>query len=194
MLGKAWGISIGIATAAMIASAALAADVPEAKRTKAGLYVTAAEAADMLNDPSVVFIDVRSRAEVSFLGLPSRVNVHIPYMVMPMVAMYDSDAKGYGLELNPDFPMDFKSYAEAHGLSGDTKIILICRSGSRSARAADLLNDMGYKNVYSVIDGFEGDKAKDGPGKGQRVLNGWKNAGLAWSYAIAPEQAYPGDK
>ena len=194
MLGKAWGISIGLAAAAIIATSATATDLPEAKRTKAGLYVTAAEAGDMLNDPSVVFIDVRSRAEVSFLGLPSRVNVHIPYMVMPMVAMYDSDAKGYGLELNPDFPMDFKSYAASRGLSEDTKIILICRSGSRSARAADLLNEMGYKNVYSIVDGFEGDKAKDGPGKGQRVLNGWKNAGLAWSYAITPEQAYPGDK
>ncbi len=194
MLGKLNGIALGLVAAAVVASTAAATDVPESKRTKAGLYVTAAEAADMLNDPSVVFIDVRSRAEVSFLGLPSRVNVHIPYMVMPMVASYDPDRKGYGLELNPDFPMVFREYAEERGLAEDTRIILICRSGSRSARAADLLNDMGFSNVYSVIDGFEGDKAKDGPGKGKRVMNGWRNAGLDWDYAIAPEQSYPGDR
>ena len=194
MLGKLNGIALGLVAAAAVATTAAATDVPESKRTKAGLYVTAAEAADMLNDPSVVFIDVRSRAEVSFLGLPSRVNVHIPYMVMPMVASYDPDRKGYGLELNPDFPMVFREYAEERGLAADTPIVLICRSGSRSARAADLINDMGFGNVYSVIDGFEGDKAKDGPGKGKRVMNGWRNAGLDWSYAIAPEQSYPGDR
>jgi rhodanese-related sulfurtransferase len=194
MLGKLNGIALGLVAAAVVATTAAATDVPESKRTKAGLYVTAAEAADMLNDPSVVFIDVRSRAEVSFLGLPSRVNVHIPYMVMPMVASYDPDRKGYELEMNPDFPMVFRDYAEERGLAADTPIILICRSGSRSARAADLLNDMGFHNVYSVIDGFEGDKAKDGPGKGKRVMNGWRNAGLDWDYAITPEQSYPGDR
>jgi hypothetical protein len=32
--------------------------------------------------------------------------------------------------------------------------------------------------LYSVVDGFEGDKSK----AGLRVVNGWKNAGGAWTY------------
>ena len=79
-------------------------------------------------------------------------------------------------------------------LSEETPIVIMCRSGSRSAKAANILYDLGYTNVYSVVDGFEGDKAADGPEKGHRTVNGWKNAGLAWTYAISAEQAYPLDK
>ncbi|OSQ42662.1 hypothetical protein MGEO_20370 [Marivita geojedonensis] len=181
---------------ALILSSAVgvqANDIPKNKQTKLGLYLTAAEAGDMLANEDVLFVDIRSRAEVAFLGLPKQVDVHIPYMVMPMMAAFNEEKGVYDLELNPDFPVDFKSYAEAHGVSSDSRIILMCRSGSRSARAADLLADMGYTQVYSLIDGYEGDKAKEGPGKGQRLVNGWRNAGLEWSYKQTPQQVYPAD-
>lgn len=32
----------------------------------------------------------------------------------------------------------------------DTKIVLYCRSGNRSANAGQILIDMGYKNVYDL--------------------------------------------
>lgn len=173
---------------------ALADDVPEAKRTRAELYLTAIEAAQLLENPDAVLVDVRSRAEVAFLGLPRRTNVHMPYMVMPMMGEFDAKKGGYALEINPDFPRAFRDYAEANGITAGTPIVLICRSGTRSARAADVLFEMGYRNVYSILDGFEGDKAKDGPDKGKRSLNGWKNAGLDWSYEIEESQAYPPDR
>lgn len=44
-------------------------------------------------------------------------------------------------------------------------------SGDRSAAAANLLAYAGFKKVYSVVDGVEGDLAKDGPKAGQRVVN-----------------------
>lgn len=188
--------SHGILSVALVLSSAVgvqANDIPKNKQTKLGLYLTAAEAGDMLANEDVLFVDIRSRAEVAFLGLPKQVDVHIPYMVMPMMAAFNEEKGVYDLELNPDFPVDFKSYAEAHGVSSDSRIILMCRSGSRSARAADLLADMGYTQVYSLIDGYEGDKAQDGPGKGQRLVNGWRNAGLEWSYKQTPEQVYPAD-
>jgi len=37
----------------------------------------------------------------------------------------------------------------------DTQIILFCRSGNRSALAADSLNSMGFKNVMSMIGGYQ---------------------------------------
>jgi len=195
MPGKpALAMSSALAGLVLLAAAAAADGLSPGKQTKAGLYLTAAEAAELLADPAVVFIDVRSRSEVTFIGLPTRVDMHIPYMVMPMVPEYDPEAQGYKLEINPDFPMVFEEFAEARKLSPDARIVLMCRSGSRSAKAANLLYDMGFRNVYSVVDGFEGDKAKEGPFKGQRLVNGWKNAGLKWSYAIAPSQAYPDDR
>lgn len=168
-------------------------DIPQKKQTKLGLYVTAAEAGKMLSDEEVLFVDIRSRAEIAFLGLPKRIDVHIPYMVMPVWPSFNEEKGAYDLETNPDFAADFQSYASERGISHDTRIILMCRSGARSARAADLLADLGYNQVYSLIDGYEGDKAKDGPDKGRRLVNGWRNAGLEWSYKETAEQVYPAD-
>lgn len=57
-------------------------------------------------------------------------------------------------------------------------------------RAANLLSQLGYLNVYSVVDGFEGDVAATGPKQGQRVVNGWKNADLPWSYKLDKDRMY----
>lgn len=178
---------------ALAAPSAWAQDVPTSKQTAAGLYVTAADAAGMLDDPGVVLLDIRSRSEVAFVGLPIRVDVHIPYMDMPMFPEYDPERRTYALEINPDFPRVFRTWAEARGLGPDSPIIVMCRSGTRSARAADLLAEMGYARVYTMVDGFEGDRAAEGPEVGHRVVNGWRNAGLQWSYTIESGQAYPDD-
>jgi rhodanese-related sulfurtransferase len=68
----------------------------------------------------------------------------------------------------------------AKGLSKDDKVILMCRSGDRSARAADVLTDAGLTKVYSVFEGFEGDTSREG----RRTVNGWKNARLPWTYFL----------
>ncbi|GGE39040.1 rhodanese-like domain-containing protein [Actibacterium pelagium] len=168
-------------------------DLPDSKKTKAGLYLTSEEAFDMLKDDNVLLLDVRSRPELIFVGHPSRMNTHIPFMIMPEEASYNAGKKTYNMVQNSNFEFDFLDYAEANQLPDEKPILIICRSGSRSARAADMIYDLGFTNVYSIVDGFEGDKAKDGPEKGHRVVNGWKNAGLEWTYAVTPEQAYPAD-
>jgi hypothetical protein len=53
-----------------------------------------------------------------------------------------------------------------------------------------MLAGTGYTKVYSVVDGYEGDKAKDGPHKGQRTVNGWKNSGLPWTYSLDKDYMY----
>jgi hypothetical protein len=53
-----------------------------------------------------------------------------------------------------------------------------------SAEIATLLTQLGYSTVFSVVDGFEGDVAASGQKQGQRVVNGWKNADLPWSYKL----------
>ncbi|WP_137699317.1 rhodanese-like domain-containing protein [Marimonas lutisalis] len=185
----------GIAALAIsaIAGSVHSSDIPRSKKTIAGYYLTATEAGVMLQSEDVLFVDVRTRAEVNFLGMPTRANVNIPFMTMPETPKYNASKGGYNLEVNEEFADMFLDYVTRHGHRADTPIILICRSGSRSAKAANILTDMGFAKVYSVVDGFEGDKAAQGPQKGQRTVNGWRNAGLDWRYSISEAQVYPDD-
>ena len=97
--------------------------------------------------------------------------------------MYSWDEKKgvFKMDPNSNFTTELEQRLEKKELTKDSKVILICRSGDRSAKAADLLAKVGYKKVYSVVDGYEGDQAKDGPQKGQRVVNGWRNTNLPWT-------------
>ena len=76
------------------------------------------------------------------------------------------------------------------GLARDATIILICRSGDRSSKAADRLQAAGFGKVYSVAEGVGGDTAKDGAKAGQRVVNGWKNANLPWTHKLDKAKMY----
>jgi rhodanese-related sulfurtransferase len=51
----------------------------------------------------------------------------------------------------------------------------------------NLLLQAGYSQVYSVVDGFEGEMDL---ASGHRSVDGWRNAELPWTYRILPEQAY----
>jgi rhodanese-related sulfurtransferase len=68
-------------------------------------------------------------------------------------------------------------------------VLVICRSGNRSAAAVNALASAGYKKAYSVTDGFEGDRVKDpaSPDYGKRLKNGWKNADIPWTDQLDPQ-------
>ena len=90
----------------------------------------------------------------------------------------------YGPKMNPDF------VAEVKKIAGPTDmLLLICRSGDRSAKAVNILAAAGFKNAFTVIDGFEGDKVTDTESVfyGKRMKNGWKNS-APWVYTIDPEK------
>lgn len=164
-----------------------AAGLSEKKQTALGLYLTAGEVSGFREThEDALFVDVRTRAEVAFVGIASDADRNIPYMVMDNFWAFDEDKGTYKTEVNSEFGALIAEAVSERGLSKDAPIILICRSGSRSARAADLLAQLGYTSVISVVDGFEGDKSSDGV----RNVNGWKNSGLEWSYTIRSEQAY----
>jgi rhodanese-related sulfurtransferase len=108
----------------------------------------------------------------------------------PDFAVWDSTKATFKLEPNPDFISEVRRRLATKGLKPTDAIVLICRSGDRSAAAANLLTEAGLKNVYSVVDGYEGDLAAEGPKAGQRAVNGWKNAGLPWSYKLDKTKMY----
>jgi rhodanese-related sulfurtransferase len=94
------------------------------------------------------------------------------------------------LERNRHFAAEVEQRLHQKDLTKASTVLVVCRSGGRSAKAADTLTDAGFTQVYSVVDGFEGDKAKAGPYKGKQVVNGWKNSDLPWSYQLEKEKMY----
>jgi rhodanese-related sulfurtransferase len=145
---------------------ALADGVPASKQTTLGLYLSAEETARFLErTPQAVLIDVRTEAEVVETGLAMGTDALIP------LAIPD---RARGAVPNPDFLPGITQLVRDRSLAADQPIVLICRSGNRSAEAADALARMGFTRVYTVTDGIEGDRALTGA----RTVNGWKNAGL----------------
>ena len=167
--------------------------LPEIKRTRLGLYLTPQQAYDMKKkDPKgVAFFDIRTRAEAMYVGWPADADALVPYFEHhEMMAEWDDARFTYKLEPNVDFVPELERRLAEKGLGKDATIILICRSGDRSAKAADRLQMSGYSRVYSIAEGFEGDVAKEGGRVGQRVVNGWKNANLPWTYKLDKARMY----
>jgi len=169
--------------------------VPIPKRSASGLHLTAVESAQMKErlGNKVLFIDIRTRAEVMYLGMPTVVDFNVPFLDFPEVWEWSDQSNEFVLMSNTRFVPAIEQRLTRVGLGKDDPIILICRSGVRSNHAAGLLASRGFSKVYTVIDGYEGDTAKDGERKGQRTVNGWKNAGLPWSYRLVKEKMYLDD-
>lgn len=176
----------------MIANWLGSTSLPNKKRTPQELYVTSTEAFKKLKElgDQALFIDVRTRGEVAFLGMPAGAHANVPYMTAGAFDEWDEKKKNFKLQPNSEFVLRIEELVQQRRLEKGSSIFLICRSGSRSAKAAKILNLAGYQNVFTVTDGFEGDKAKQGPRKGERVINGWKNSGLPWSYKLSKDAMY----
>jgi rhodanese-related sulfurtransferase len=168
------------------------ATVPEIKRTQAAMYLEAREVPAFIESQGgparVLFLDIRTRAEAMYLGMPTTVDALVPF-VEPTELMNDWDAQRSAYKLDPvqDFVPEVNRRRAQKKLDKTDVVVLICRSGDRSARAADRLAQDGYTRVYSVVDGFEGDM-KDG----RRSVNGWRNANLPWSYKLEKAKMYFG--
>lgn len=153
------------------------------KQTTLGLYVTAAEAYAMwqANPDKVKILDVRMPEEYVFVGHPE-----MAYNIPLALQTYEWDAKEqmYKITPNADFMPQVKALFKP-----DDVILVTCRSGGRGAWAVNAMAAAGYKNAYNITDGIEGDEVKDPESMyyGKRMKNGWKNAGLPWTYDINPD-------
>lgn len=171
-------------TAGQTPSRASPAGLPKEKETTLGLYVTAWEAYEKWKaaPEQVRILDVRTTEEFIFVG-HAAMAWNIPVVVQ--THEWDPAKKHFAMTPNPEFVSRVKELFK----SEDT-ILAICRSGGRGAAAVNLLAKSGFKNVYNVTDGMEGDMVED-PGNvfhGKRMKNGWKNSGLPWTYALDPEK------
>ena len=168
------------------------AKVPEIKQSDLKLYLSAKEAFDLkrTEGDKVLLIDVRTPEELQYVGnAGAMMDANIPY-VLNDISGYDEKMKHYKNAANSDFVTAVGELVSKKGLNKDGDIILMCRSGDRSSKGASLLGKAGYTKVYSVVDGFEGDKAKERNNKGKRTVNGWKNANLPWGYGMDKAKMY----
>jgi rhodanese-related sulfurtransferase len=184
-----------ISFASFFSSQLLAIDeneIPEKLKTIYGLYLTPHEAYNLKTAPGadILLVDIRSRPELKFIGASDLIDANIPSRFINTQFTWSDKANTYRTVKNTHFVADFEKLLSLNDKNKDTPIILICQSGSRVPKAADLLFEAGFKTVYSLYQGFEGIKAKTGVNKGQRRVNGWKNADLPWSYKLNKEAMY----
>src|ERR1700722_18079408 len=96
--------------------------------------VTAQEALALVDDPDVVFVDVRETVERQRTG-GVKGSVHAPRGSLEFYA-------------HPEGAM------HQPALSSGKRLVLYCAAGGRSALAAKTLNDMGVANVGHMAGGF----------------------------------------
>ncbi|MGB5190976.1 rhodanese-like domain-containing protein [Robiginitalea sp.] len=158
-------------------------ELPKGKQTAVGLYVTSKEAYKMwkANPDKIKILDVRTLDEYINIGHAEMAR-NIPAFLQTY--NWDADKKSFSYQMNPDFAEQAQKVFNQQ----DT-ILVTCRSGGRSALAINFLASLGYKNLYNITDGFEGDAETNPESKdfGKRVLNGWKNAGVPWTYDLNRE-------
>ena len=115
----------------------------------------------LLAGEQVQLVDVRTFEERKFVGhVPG--SVHVPW------------ATGTSLTRNPRFVREL----EAKVAGGkEAFILLLCRSGKRSALAAEAATKAGFTAVFNVLEGFEGEiDARQHRGRS----DGWRFHGLPW--------------
>ncbi len=154
--------------------------LPKKKQTDLGLYISAKEAFVKwsIDQDNVKILDVRTPGEYIFVG-------HADMAANIPIELFDGGVDPDTMKPDMSFNKGFIDEVKRKFKATDT-IMIMCRSGARSAVAVNKLAKAGFKNVYTITDGFEGDKSKEG----KRVVNGWKNAGAPWTYKLDPKLAY----
>ena len=162
--------------------AELKATLPEGKKTVLGLYVTAKEAYEKWQaaPDEVKILDVRTPEEFLFVGSPD-----MAWKIPVASQSYEWDTEKQQFPMKP--LTDFAARVQTVMKPDDT-ILVTCRSGGRSAIACNFLAKAGYKNVYNIIDGIEGDTNADSASTAQGKQTGWKNSGCPWTKKLTPDR------
>lgn len=123
------------------------------------------------SDPTSVLIDVRTRAEWAFVGLPDLTSAGKQPVLVEWQTFPDNRE-------DPRFAERLDAMLRELGTTTAADLYFICRSGSRSKRAALAMAAAGYTRCHNVADGFEGPLDTD---RRRGRVGGWKAAGLPWA-------------
>ena len=121
------------------------------------------EARDLVDTQGYMYLDVRSVPEFEAGHPTGAYNIPLNHM-----------GPG-GMSPNPDFLSVVQKV-----FPPDSRLVLGCKGGGRSLKAADLLQSAGYTNVVDQRAGYEGNAAEPG----------WRPRGLPTSTEASPDHAY----
>jgi len=114
-------------------------------------------------DPSARLVDVRTRAELDWIGRPRIAEaqyIHLEWTRYP------------GSVPNPDFIVQMQELVQA-----DTPVLFLCRSAVRSKASAIAVTRAGFSRAFDLLEGFEGDRDANGH---RKTVGGWCFRGLPW--------------
>jgi len=104
-------------------------------------------------------VDVRTAEERKFVG-------HVPG------TLHVAWATGTALTRNPRFVRELEAKVGRHD-----PVLLLCRSGKRSALAAEAAAKAGFTRVFNIREGFEGEL---NAAQQRGTADGWRYQGLPW--------------
>ncbi|MCP4780302.1 MAG: rhodanese-like domain-containing protein [Hyphomicrobium sp.] len=122
------------------------------------------------SDASSALIDVRTRAEWTFVGLPDLNQIGKQILTVEWQTSPDN-------RIDAAFPERLAIVLDAAGAKKDAELFFVCRSGVRSRMAAEAMANAGYQRCRNVADGFEGPLDAN---RHRGQVAGWKAAGLPW--------------
>lgn len=125
----------------------------------------------LAEEPAAVLVDVRTKAEWTFVGVPDlsplgKEAIFVEWQAFP--SMESDEAR---------FVDQVSAELRRRGVAPDAPVYFLCRSGQRSASAARAMTAAGHAPCFNVAGGFEGrlDAARH-----RGAVEGWKAAGLPW--------------
>jgi rhodanese-related sulfurtransferase len=124
----------------------------------------------MQNDPETIYLDVRSIPEYEQGHAKNAINIPIMHF-----------NPGMGMIPNEDFV----AVAQAN-LRKDAHLVVGCKMGGRSARACEILMQLGYSDVTNIRGGFVG--ATDQTGR--LIEPGWSMLDLPVETGNAGDSSY----
>jgi rhodanese-related sulfurtransferase len=165
-IGQAAGLSRGGVSLAIAPPTAQESSYLESAREAARTLnldyaggVSPRHAWELFSSGGAVLVDVRTAEERKFVGhVPS--SVHVPWMT------------GISMTKNPRFVKELESK-----VAKDAIVLFLCRSGKRSAAAAEAATKAGFANAFNVTEGFEGEIDEYGQ-RGRK--GGWRYHNLPW--------------
>lgn len=122
------------------------------------------------DDPTTILIDVRTRAEWAFVGLPDLSSMDKEVVMVEWQTFPQN-------KIESEFVAKLAATLGSLGATKSTELFFICRSGGRSRMAGEALAAQGFERCRNVSDGFEGRLDSN---RHRGTLDGWKVNGLPW--------------
>lgn len=134
------------------------------------MKVVSIEEAETLMEAGATFVDVRTPEEFADGHVPGARNVPIAL------------SQGAAMVPNGQFVQVMQALFDK-----DAPLIVSCKAGGRSARAAAQLEQAGFTSISDMSVGFEGKRDPFG-----RALPGWRQEGREIETDATDEQTYEG--